>query len=111
MEYHQQPTMIGGYPNPCDIRLEYEKNHQHFSSQRNPGNRNGGLIDSLRQELPPTFTRQFVCERLGGLLNVKTLANLDSLREGPARKIRIGKKIGYERGVFLDWLEKRLKKA
>lgn len=60
-------------------------------------------FDLLRQELPPIFTRQVVCQHLGGLLSAATLANLDSAGQGPPR-ITLGKKVAYARDDFLNWL-------
>ena len=67
------------------------------------------LIDRLRSALPPTFTRKYICERLGGYLTPGTLANLDSQEKskGPGG-IRAGKTVLYERERFLAWLERRL---
>lgn len=65
------------------------------------------FIESLRSELPPTFTRKFVCERLGGYLTPGTLANMDSKGCGPGG-IRAGKTVLMQRDFFLAWLEQRL---
>lgn len=43
----------------------------------------------------------------GGLISPKTMANLDSLGEGPEGRVRIGKKIGYLLDIFIRWLESR----
>lgn len=67
------------------------------------------IISGLRKELPPAFTRKYVCAHLGGLVTAKALANLDARNQGPREKVIFGKKIGYERDDFLDWLEKRLR--
>lgn len=45
---------------------------------------------------PPVFTRGSN-ETSGGLLSAKTLNNIDYKGEGEVR-VRVGKKIGYERG-------------
>jgi len=42
----------------------------------------------------------------GGLLNARTLANLDSLGEGPARG-RMGRKIFYRVEDLCAWLQAR----
>lgn len=108
MSFPFQPNIFGGFPQPtCTINPQYDNTspYQQFEAE----NSQNILIEKLRNELPPTFTRQFVCEKLGGILTPKTLANLDSLCEGPASRIRIGKKIGYERDDFLTWFEKRIK--
>lgn len=65
------------------------------------------IIDRLRLELPPVFTRKIVAKLIGGYLTVGSLANLDSLGEGPGG-IRAGKSILYERETFLEWLAKRM---
>ena len=65
------------------------------------------LIEKLRAEMPPAFTRKTACKLLGGLFSPGTLANLDSLGDGP-RGTRIGKAIVYERESFLVWLQKRM---
>jgi hypothetical protein len=66
------------------------------------------LIDRLRAEMPPAFTRKTACKLMGGLLSPGTLANLDSAGAGP-RGIRAGKAVLYERESFLEWLGKRMK--
>lgn len=43
----------------------------------------------------------------GGLLNARTLANLDSLGKGPSGKIRVGKKVAYPVADLVAWMEKR----
>jgi hypothetical protein len=65
------------------------------------------LIEKLRLELPFCFTRNQVNDLTGGVINSKTLANLDSLKKGPAR-FRVGRLVTYERETFLDWLEARM---
>ena len=47
----------------------------------------------------------------GGLLNPRTMANLDSLGKGPAGRLRMGRKIVYPSGSFFEWLVSRLKPA
>jgi len=67
------------------------------------------LINSLRQELPPVFSRKVASRMTGGLFAPGTLANLDSMGQGPGG-VRVGKAIAYERERFLAWFEKRLVK-
>ena len=43
----------------------------------------------------------------GGLLNEKTLANLDSAGLGPAGRFRIGRKVVYPVAELVAWLENR----
>ena len=47
------------------------------------------FFEQLRKELPPVFTRE--------------------LGTGPAVKVKIGKKIGYERDSFIRWLRGKMK--
>lgn len=67
------------------------------------------LLLQIRQSLPPCFTRQYASKALGGLVSSKTLANLDSSNAGPPRKVKLGRRIGYERDSFIQWLESRLR--
>lgn len=55
----------------------------------------------------PYVARSKVAEFSGGMLNPKTLANLDSLGQGPER-IRYGKKIYYPVDELVEWMTKRL---
>jgi hypothetical protein len=65
------------------------------------------ILDSLRRELPPTFTRATAAKMLGGLFTAGTLANLDCLGKGPGGAL-IGHKMVYERDTFLAWIERRM---
>jgi len=65
------------------------------------------LVAQLRATLPLVFKRSQVGELTGGMVNTKTLANLDSQGKGPAR-FRLGKLVAYEREAFLTWLENRM---
>jgi hypothetical protein len=65
------------------------------------------ILDSLRRELPPTFTRATAVKMLGGLFTAGTLANLDCRSEGPGGSL-IGRKMVYERESFIAWLESRM---
>lgn len=50
--------------------------------------------------------RTAVTEFSGGLLDAKTLANLDSLGDGPP-KGRLGRKIFYRVDDLISWMEAR----
>lgn len=67
------------------------------------------FFDRLRDELPPVFTREFASQKTGNLFSSKTLSNLDSLGTGPSVKVKIGKKVGYERDSFIRWLRGKMK--
>jgi len=60
----------------------------------------------LAKELPPLIARDHVEKLLGGIISSKTLANLDSLGEGPKR-LRVGRKVAYLTEDLLEWLAKR----
>ena len=69
--------------------------------------------DELRKQLleicPPIFGRDQVERITGGLINRRTLANLDSSGEGPSGKVGMGKiRVGYLREPFVDWFVNRL---
>jgi len=68
------------------------------------------LIDRLRSELPPVFTRKTASKMLGGYLAVGTLANLDCKGEGPGG-VLVKKATIYERETFLQWFERRMEGA
>ena len=64
------------------------------------------IFTKIGQSLPPVFTRDVAVKSLGGLIQAKTLSNIDNRGEGPMSKVRIGKKVLYEREDFIDWLKK-----
>ena len=43
----------------------------------------------------------------GGLINPRYLANLDCRGEGPAGRIKSGRKTGYRKRAFVQWLRER----
>lgn len=51
--------------------------------------------------------RDKVPEFTGGAISKGRMANLDCLGEGPAGRIRIGRKVCYTVEPFVDWLVKR----
>ena len=55
----------------------------------------------------PIVSRSEVRIFSGGLLNPRTMANLDSLGRG-AGKIKIGRRVCYCKYALVDWLEQRL---
>jgi hypothetical protein len=63
-------------------------------------------IEFLEQTLPPIIARVEVPRFAPGLISVGRLANLDSEGKGP-RTIRIGRKTGYTRKDFIDWISGR----
>jgi len=61
---------------------------------------------NLTEKLPPIIARNHVETLLGGVISSKTLANLDSLGEGPKR-MKIGRKVAYLTEDLLEWLANR----
>ena len=62
------------------------------------------FFSRLESFLPPVFTREEAARHMGGLLSAKTLNNIDYRGEGPEVRVRVGKKVGYERETFVQWL-------
>ena len=67
------------------------------------------FFDVIEKELPSVFTRQHAAKVLGGIVSPKTLANLDSLNQGPSVRVRVGSKVGYEKESFMRWLKGRVR--
>lgn len=65
------------------------------------------FVESLRNVLPPTFSRKVAADALKGVFSAGRLATLDSMGEGPGG-VRIGRVVAYERETFLRWLEGRM---
>lgn len=55
----------------------------------------------------PFIARDRVKEFTGGIINPRTLANLDSKGEEPKGRVRVGRKIAYPVDKFVEWLEGR----
>ncbi len=58
----------------------------------------------LLAKLPPVIARKDVKLFLGGMVSSKTLANADSLGEGPTKAYKVGKTIVYTTEGLVDWL-------
>ncbi len=43
----------------------------------------------------------------GGILNARTLANLDSQGRGPKGRIKIGRRVAYPVRALVKWMEER----
>ncbi len=74
-------------------------------SKQNP------ILDELadRWSSPLVAREQRILDQFsGGLLNARTLANLDSLGKGPTGRIRIGKKVCYPTKNLVEWLQHRV---
>lgn len=55
----------------------------------------------------PIVARQSISEFTGGLVNPRTLANLDCKGEGPAGRFKVKRKVGYPAAEVVAWLENR----
>lgn len=55
----------------------------------------------------PYVAREKIEEFTGGLITSKTMANLDSLGEGPEGRITCGRKVAYAVLPYIEWLEER----
>jgi hypothetical protein len=65
-------------------------------------------LTRLKQWPSPYVSRDKVGEFSGGILHPRTMANLDSLGQGPKGRIRMnGKKITYPVDELINWLEAR----
>lgn len=65
------------------------------------------IFENLARTAPEILTRQKLHDLTGGLVSVKTLANLDSEGEGILPRLRIGGKVAYPKSAAISWLEKR----
>ena len=59
----------------------------------------------------PLVARERVDEFSGGIVTPKTMANLDSLGEGPKGRITVGRKVAYPVDELISWLEARARQA
>lgn len=64
-------------------------------------------LTRIADKLPPVIARKEVARILGGIIAPKTLANLDSLGEGPKARFKIGRNVAYITADLLAWLEER----
>jgi len=68
-------------------------------------------VEEILAKCPgPVISRKAGAKIIGGLISEKTLANLDSLGEGPEERVRLGRKSGYVSLSFAKWAVGRLEK-
>jgi len=68
------------------------------------------LFQRMADKWPSSvFSRDQVKEFTGGLVNPRSLANLDSMRKGPDGRYRLGRKVFYDVEKFVVWLDNRAK--
>jgi hypothetical protein len=58
----------------------------------------------LLSKLPPAIARKNVERQLGGIITPKTLANADSLGEGPLGAFQVGRSVVYPTESLVNWL-------
>lgn len=69
-------------------------------------------LSEMASKWPSTHVaREKVGDFTGGVINPKTLANIDSRGEGPKGRITIGRKVVYPVSQLISWLESRAKLA
>lgn len=66
-------------------------------------------VSSLMPVLPEIVQRKEVGRLTGGLVNPRSLANLDCLGQGPKGRFIVARKVCYPREAFLAWLQARVK--
>ena len=64
---------------------------------------------NLHAQLPELVDRKTASFMSGAMVAPGTLANCDSRGEGPAERIRSGRKVAYSRDAFVLWLASRCK--
>ena len=47
----------------------------------------------------------------GGLLNARSLANADSLGTGPKNRVKIGRKVAYDKYALVDYMRSKMEAA
>ncbi len=69
-------------------------------------------LTSMADNWPsPYVARQAIRDFSGGILTSKYMANIDSRGEGPAGRLRVGRKIAYPVDSLISWMEGRARKV
>ena len=67
------------------------------------------IFQKLKENWPsPIVARHEVAKFSGGLLNPRSMANLDSLKRGCPGKITIGRRVAYSVDDLIKWMEGRV---
>jgi len=65
-------------------------------------------LSKFKEKWPSPFVaRTAIRDFSGGLLNEKTLANMDSAGTGPTGRFRVGRKIVYPVDSLISWMVAR----
>lgn len=72
------------------------------------------MSKSILWELKKTWPSAIVARKdvgkfSGGLLHPRYMSNLDSRKEGPAGKIKLGRRVAYSVDSLIEWMEARAK--
>jgi len=66
------------------------------------------IFDKMKDHWPSAAVAQTsVGDFTGGLINPRTLANLNSLGQGPNGKYRLGRTVFYDIDFFVVWMRDR----
>lgn len=66
------------------------------------------IFQKLKENWPsPIVARHEVDKFSGGLLNPRTMANLDSLQQGCPGKITVGRRVAYSVDALIKWMQQR----
>ena len=73
-------------------------------------------LDAILQKMVENWPSEIVARTSikafsGGLLNPRTMANLDSLGQGPDGVVKCGRKSGYIVRELVSWMRKRMQVA
>ena len=70
------------------------------------------IFDKMKARWPSAAVAQTKLGQFsGGLINPRTLANLNSLGCGPDGKYRLGRKVFYDVDTLIVWMRDRLTKS
>ena len=61
------------------------------------------FADILLSEMPPVVARKNVSQFLGGMVDMRTLANADAKGMGPEVAYAVGRNVVYRREALVDW--------
>lgn len=67
------------------------------------------FFSELEKELPPVFDRKTASKLLGNLISPKSMSNDDALGRGPKGTVYLGRRRGYTRDSFLEYLRGKIK--
>lgn len=70
------------------------------------------IVEEILSRCPgPVISRRQAAIVSGGMIGERSLANIDSNKEmeGPAERVRVGRRVGYTSKSFAVWLADRIK--